>query len=239
MPNSVVGFFTPTDVLTLGAPFIAQSDKPITSLKRAQGLLPNGDEGISKTYGSEIKRVLEYEYQSANGVITLPLAGSVIAALHIDSIDVNYQPNGWPKISFNCHQHGSNPHTSVNTLNKFACSLALPAQFGIPRNIQDLEAPAPVDIFKLAIADAAIGVKSLKYSLKCNHLDEDISGEHLCGENRDGVETLDVGLTGIPGTAPTIGATWDDLDAGTDKANTKADEASYKLEHHIARFVAV
>lgn len=237
-PAATVGFFTPTDILALGGSFVIQSDKPTSTLKRAQGLLANGDEGIRKMYGAESKRVLTYEYQSASGTITLPKVGSVISALHIDSIDVEYKPEGWPQITFNCHQHGSNPHTSGNTLNLFLGTIALPAQFGIPRSIQDTTVPTAVDIFKLALGDASIGVKSVKYTLSCTHLDEDISGEHLAGDNRDGVEKLDIGLTGIPGTAPTIGANWDQPDNGTDKGNTKADESSISLEHHIARFAA-
>lgn len=230
-----LGFFTPTDVLTLGGSFVPQSDTPSTTLKRAQGLLANGDEGISKTFGSETKRAFLYEYQAASGVITIPHPGTIVASLHIDSVDVEYQPNGWPKITVNTHQHGSRPHTVMDA--EFTPSIALPAQFGIPRTIQDLATPTAGDIFKLGTDDAGIGIKSAKYSIGCTHLDEDDEvGDHLAGENRDCVEKIDIGLTGIPASV-TIGAGWDKLTDGTGSSNTAADTATISLEHHVLRDV--
>ena len=235
MSATVLGFFKPTDVLSLGGSFIPQSDTPSTTLKRAQGLLANGDEGVSKTYGSETKRVVVYEYQSPSGTITLPKLGTIVSSLHIDSADVEYQANGWPKITVNTHQHGTNPHTTM--ANKYTPSITLPAQFGIPRGLLDKATPTPADVFKLSTDDAGIGVKSMKYSISCTHLDEDNEvGEHLAGENRDGVEKLDIGLTGIPATV-TVGSGWDKLSDGTGKSNTAADTATISLEHHVLRDV--
>jgi hypothetical protein len=235
MSATVLGFFTPTDVLGLGGSFIAQSDAPVTTKKRAQGLLANGDEGISKTYGEETKRTVTYEHQNATGVITLPPVGSVMASLHIDSIDVEYQPNAWPKVSFQTHQHAVNPHTAAN---EYSSTIALPSQFGIPRALDDGAEPTAADIFKLGADDTGIGIKSMKYSLSCTHQDEDgETGDHLAGENRDGVEKLDIGLTGIPASV-TVGADWDNLSDGTSLGNTAADARNISLEHHIARDVA-
>ena len=232
MPATVLGFFTPTDVLSLGGAFIPQSDTPSTTKKRAQGLLANGDEGISKTYGVDTKRTLVYEYQSATGDIALPSVGEIIAALHVDSVDVEYSPNSWPKITITCHQHAENAHTAAN---EYSCTVALPAQFGIPRALDDGATPTPTDIFKLGADDTGIGIKSMKYSLSCTHLDEDDEvGDHLAGENRDGVEKLDIGLTGLPASV-TVAATWDNLSDGTAAGNTAADTRTISLEHHIAR----
>jgi hypothetical protein len=232
MPATVLGFFTPTDVLSLGGSFIPQSDTPVTTLKRAQGLLANGDEGISVTYGEDIKRTLVYEYQNASGDITLPAVGDVIASLHIDSVEVEYSPTSWPKVTITCHNHTENAHTSAN---EYSCTVALPAQFGIPRALDDGATPTPADIFKLGADDTTIGIKSMKYSLSCTHLDEDDeAGDHLAGENRDGVEKLDIGLTGIPASVTTH-ADWDKLSDGTAKGNTVADSQTISMEHHIAR----
>jgi hypothetical protein len=235
MADTVLGFFTPTDVLSLGGSFIAQSDTPVTTKKRAQGLKANGDEGISVTYGTDTKRTIVYEYQAASGFITLPKVGDVIATVHIDSVEVEYSPTSWPKITISGHNHGENAHTAEN---EFTATVKLPAQFGIPRALIDTATPTAGDIFKLGTDDSGIGIKSMKYSLACTHLDEDDeAGDHLAGENRDGVEKLDIGLTGIPASVTTA-ATWAKLSDGTAKGNTAADTQTISLEHHISRDAA-
>jgi hypothetical protein len=234
MADTNLGFFSPTDVLSLGGSFIPQSDMPVTTLKRAQGLKANGDEGINVTYGTDTKRTIVYEHQAASGYITPPLVGDVVASLHIDSVEIEYSPTSWPKITITCHNHAVKAHTAEN---EFTATVKLPAQFGIPRALTDTATPTPADIFKLGTDDSTIGIKSMKYSLSCTHLDEDgETGDHLAGENRDGVEKLDIGLTGIPASV-TVGATWAKLSDGTAKANTAADTQTISLEHHIARTV--
>ena len=235
MPTpTLVSFFSPTDILGLGGSFVPQSNAPSASKKRAQGLLENGDEGISKTHGGETKLVSVYEYQSEAGNIALPKIGSILTSRHIDSIDVEYTPTGWPKITVNSHQHDANPHTAAN---EFTSCVVLPAQFGVPRTLLDTTPTTPVVIFALGADDAGIGIKSLKYSFGCTHLDEDDEvGDHLAGDNRDGVEKIDVSMTGIP-AAVTIGAGWDKLASGNANANTAADTDSFSLEHHVARDV--
>ena len=228
---TVLGFFNPTDLLALGGSFIPQTNTRTTTLKRAQGLLANGDEGIHHTYGSETKISLPYEYQSVAGNITLPEPGTVVAGYHIDSVDLEYRANAWPLITVNCHNHGTNPHTT--SLRTFTPVPVFPAQFGIPRTLSDAALPTANVIFKLGTDDTGIGIKSMKYSISCSHLDEPNEvGEQLAGENRDGVEKLDIGLTGIP-AAVTVLAGWDKMTDGDGKGNTAADSTTVSLEHHI------
>lgn len=238
MAATVLGFFSPTDVLGLGGSFVPQSSTPNATLQRAAGILANGDEGIHKTYGAKTEHTIVYEHQSNTGFIVLPQVGSVVAGLHIDSVDVEYNTKGWPKVSIKCHQHGTNAHTSGNTLNLFTPTVKLPSQFGIPRALAEDVEVDPDDIFKLGNDDAAIGISSMKYSLACQHQDDDgEAGEHLAGENRDGVEKIEIGLTGIPASV-TTGTDWDKLADGTGKSNTSADTQTISLEHHIARDAA-
>lgn len=239
MPSpTVLGFFKPVDFFSLAGYFIPQSNAPSISKKRAQGLKANGDEGIYLDYALETKRVDVYEYQFAGpGSIVIPNVGQVIAAFHIDSIDVEWSV-GWPKITINSHQHAANAHSSANTLNLYVASIALPAQFGVPRSLVDLATPTPADVWKLGANDTSIGVKSLKYSISCVHLDEDDGdGSHLAGENRDGVEKLDISLTGIPASV-TIAAGWSPPADNATAGNTAADGRTLSYEKHILRYVA-
>jgi len=232
MAATVVGFFTPTDILSLGGSFIVQSCKPVDGLQRAQGLLANGDEGIKKTFGGRTDMQIVYEYQSETGNITLPVAGDVLGTYHIDRVRLEYRANAWPLITITCHKHAAATHT---TANEFTCTAVFPAQFGIPRNIDDTTPTTPLEVFALGADDSGIGIKSMAYELSCVHLDEDgETGAHLVGENRDGIEKLDITLLGIPATV-THTAGWDELSDGTDKTNTSADGRSLSYEHHIAR----
>lgn len=232
MAATILGFFSPTDILSLGGNFIVQSCTPSDTLQRAQGLLGNGDEGITKTYGGKTDLTVVYEYQSEAGNITLPKVGEVKATYHVDRVRLEYRANAWPLITITCHKHAAATHTAAN---QFAASVTFPAQFGIPRSLTDTTSPTPVDLWKMGADDAGIGVKSMSYECSCTHLDEDgETSAHLAGQNRDGVEKLDVGLTGIPASI-TVLAGWANLSNGTSKGNTAADTQTMSYERHALR----
>lgn len=235
MAATVVNFFNPTDLLALGGSFIVQNGTPSDSLERAQGLLANGDEGIAKTYGGKTNLQIAYEYQNETGNITLPNVGSVAGTYHIDRIRLEYRANAWPLITFTCHKHAANTHTAAN---EFAPTITFPAQFGIPRSLKDTATPTAADLWKMGTDDTGIGIKSMSYEIGCVHVDEpNETGAQLAGENRDGVEKLDIGLTGVPASI-TVKAGWDKLSDGSPKSNTAVDQQTLSYEHHLAREAA-
>lgn len=230
MSDKAVPFFNPTDVLSLGGDMIQQSNGIKETNQRAQGLGATGDEAANKLHGGMSQGSVVYEDHTESGNLTLPNVGKVAGGYHIDSIQVEYQPTGWPRITFNVHQHDSNPHVDAD-LNTFSATVDLPCQFGIPRTLE-LASDGVTVVF--ANGDTDSGMRSLSYTLSCTHVDEDENGDHLAGENRDGVEQLQIGFTKDPDTT-TIHADWDNLDDGPDKSNTAAETGSLTLEHHVSR----
>jgi len=232
MADTVVNFFNPSDILSLGGSFIVQSVTPTDTLKRAQGLLANGDEGINKTHGGKTDLTIVYEYQNESGNITLPNVGSVAGGYHIDRVRIQYRANAWPLITITCHKHAANSHTAQN---EFAATIVFPAQFGIPRSLQDAATPTPNDIWKLGADDDTIGIRDMSYELSCQHQDEDgETGAQCAGENRDGVEKLDVTTTGKAASV-TVGTGWAKLSDGNPTGNTAVEQQTLSYEHHVAR----
>lgn len=227
MADKVVNFFNPTDVLGLGGTWVQQENNLTDSVQRAQGLGADGDEVANTTHGGMESGTVVYESHTETALVpalVLPLVGAVEGGYHIDSLSLVYQPTGWPRLTVTCHQHDSNAHEG--TLNTFTPSLAdaCPAQFGIPRAL-GIEA-----------LDDECGVRALTYTVGCTHVDEDENGEHLAGQNRDGVETLAYEFTGDPG-AMTGPEGWDELSDGAPKSNTAAETRSIQWEHHLTRDV--
>lgn len=235
MSDKAVPFFNPADVLGLyvdanGNRWIQQTNGIKDSNQRAQGLGATGDEVANKLHGGISRGAVVYECFDETGYLVLPLVGEVKGGYHIDSFQVEYQPTGWARLTVNVHQHDDNVHADTE-MEEFATTVKFPAQFGIPRTLTDA-ATGLVTIFENGDTDS--GMRSLSYTLGCTHLDEDENGDHLAGENRDGVETLQLGFTKEPDTT-TIGTGWDTMEDGPDKSNTAAETASLNLEHHVAR----
>jgi len=223
MADIALSFFNPTDVLNLGGDWIQQENNITHSLQRAQGLGATGDEAANKTHGGGSAGSVVYECHAETGNLTLPNAGKVAGGVHIDNMQLTYQPSGWPRLTCNVHQHDDNAH--ADTLNQFVGSVTLPAQFGIPTTV-------------LTGVPATCGLKGLTYTLGCTHQDEDVNGNHLAGENRDGIETLSVEATGDIGDAVDDPTDFDSMSDGDTKSNTAVQGTSLAWEKHIARYVA-
>lgn len=233
MADKAVPFFNPTDVLGLyvdanGNRWIQQENGIVETLQRAQGLKANGDEAAHKTHGGAAAGPVVYECHDETGNLALPKVGEVKGGYHIDQVQLAYQPTGWPRLTIPVHQHDSNAHED-GTLNEFSATPVFPAQFGIPRSISNAAAAVVV-----AIGDADAGMRAMTYTLGCTHVDEDENGDHLAGENRDGIETMQVETTKDPDTV-TIHGEWDKLSDGSPKSNTAAETAQIQIEHHVAR----
>lgn len=231
MSDKAVPFFSPTDVLSLGGNWAVQEVNLSDAYQRAQGLDAAGDEAVSETFDEKTSGTVVYEDHSASGgSLTLPTVGAVGGGYHIDSYQVVYSSNGWPRLTVTVHKHGQNSHADGEQ-NEFNASVVLPTGFGCPREILDA-----LDATVFEVTDTDAGVRGLTYSLGCTHVDEgDEAGDHLAGENRDGVETLSVEFTKDPGSSVTASADWDEMTDGAAQGNTAAETASMSWEHHVAR----
>lgn len=242
---SATGFFNPTDPLTINTlltltgslTWLIQSNTPSKKADRAAGLKANGDESAWKAHNASETRTLVYECHALTGTLKVPVVGTVTASTvwHIDSAKVDYKPAGWPTLTVQVHKHtGATSHTAASC-NTYAAGIALPAMFGIPALLNDTATPTAGVDFELD--NAVIGLKSLSYGLSCTHQDETGStGDWLAGQNRDGVETLDVAFTGIPDdTDLTLALTWHNATDGQSATNTAVDGRSLSLVRHLAR----
>lgn len=249
MPGTPVKFFTPIDPLAINtllsltgaAQWIIQTGAPNKSKDRAVGLAANGDENAWKAHNLKNTDTLVYECHALSGSLALPIVGTVTATTlwHIDSVKVDYNSTGWPKMTVVVHKHGTGTAThAAASCNKFTPAIVLPACFGVPAELVDKTPETPVTMFELTVA--SIGMKSLSYGLSCTHVDETgPAGDWLAGENRDGAETLDVEMTGSPTDAEiTVDASFHDATDGGANGNTSSDNRKLSLIRHIARDAA-
>lgn len=227
MSDIAVGFFNPADVLSLGGDWVQQENNIVNNHQVAIGLGATGDAVAKKSHGGGSSGPVVYECHAETGNLTLPNVGKV-AAFHIDSLQLVYQPTGWPRLTCNVHQHDDNAHADDRT--QYAPSITLPAQFGVPAAAGGV-----------AGAAATAAARACTYTLGCTHQDEDgATGNHLAGENRDGIETLAYEYTGDPGAAVTGPDGWIETSegAGTAKSNTAAETKGLSWENHVAAYVA-
>lgn len=240
---SETGFFNPDDLIDINtlldleglAQWEIQTGTPSKSKDRAFGLDRYGDENASKEHNPNEKIVLVYECQAEEGFLVIPKAGQIAETYHIDSLKVDYKPNGWPTLTVNAHKHtGTTGTHAADTCRMYSSTLALPAQFGIPAEIKDL-----LDVSSFKINTTACGLKTLSYGLGVTHVDEFLT-EWLAGENRDGTETLDVSFSGIPIDADlTFAAAWHTPTDSSPKSNSAPSSRSISKVKHIKKDAVV
>lgn len=242
---STVSFFAPADPLNINtllsltgdAMWIQQTNAPAKSADRAQGLKANGDEAAWRAHNVKGSGSVVYKCFLASGFLTLPKAGIVANTNHIDSVKLGYDPVGWPTLTVAYHKHlGATTHlaTGDKVCNSFATTLAFPACFSIPAVLKDLTTPTAVTQFE--ITSAAVGMKSLEYTLSCTHQDENAGGDWLAGDNRDGVEQIDAETTGVPDDADVdVDATWHNATDSQSEGNTTANSRKLSYSRHVAR----
>jgi hypothetical protein len=230
---SATTYFAPVDtlaintLLSLSGPganlWLIQSNAPTKSKDIAKGLNATGDVSATKLHNSRESRTLVYECQGDSGVLTIPKAGQVTSTgIHIDSVKVDYGNAKWPTMTIVTHKHlGAASHTT-SSCRTYTKTIALPAQFGVPETINDLATPTPEAQF--ALDSAAVAMRSLSYSLGCTHVDEPgAAGDWHSGENRAGLEQIDVEFLGVPDDADIdVAADWNDPSDGEGATNQGA-----------------
>ncbi len=232
-----VPFFTPTDVFGLaGAEWKLQTGaNPATTEQLAVALGSSGDAIAQQGYGKAASGSCVYICEKATGSLVLPKVGMVTTTgWHIDSISVAGSPTGWPTLTVNGHKHiAGNGHTA-GSCRQYASTIKLPARFGVGDQIPS---NGSVPVFELD-DETELGMRGYNYTLACTHVDEqDGEGGHLAGDNHDGVETLQVDMTGHadPATDYTVASDWHVDSLGlSDQSNTAATKASVSLTKHIS-----
>ena len=246
---SKVTFFTPGDPLDINtllglegsAQWIHQTNNPSKSADRAQGLAANGDEAAWKSHNAKTAGQVVYECFAASGFLTLPGVGIIAGGFHGDNVKLDYNTVGWPRLTVAVHKHdGASSHDDAEggpICNTFATSLKWPAGFGVPAVITDLATPA---VKQFEMKAAAVGMKTLGYTLSCTHVDETGgTGDWLAGDNRDGVEQIDAEMTGVPeDTDLVIDASWHRATDGSPEGNTAANARKVSISRHVEREAA-
>lgn len=221
----VVSFFNPADLLSL-ATWEVQSDTVATPAERLQGLDATGDEAASALVNKRINTTLVLKCFETSGNLALPVPGTVTSTgHHVDSIALRLSPNDWPTLTVVLHKHDNGATHAEGSCRTYTPTLTIAAGRGIPRAGTG---------FTLGAADTAVGLASFDYSVSVTHQDEvGDTGNWLAGENRDGMETVQIGLTG-KGASITAPAGWDKVDGGDARGNTAAETETASYEHHVA-----
>lgn len=244
---SATNYFAPVDILDINtllalegtAQWLIQTNNKTGSKTVAKGLNGTGDVSATKEHNAMESRTLVYECQAETGSLTLLKAGQVTSAgWHIDSVAVAYQNAGWPQMTVTCHKHAGAASHETGDCRTYTCSLALPAQFGVPSTVTDLTPVTPVTIFTLG--SAAVAMRSLSYTLGLTHVDEPGGeGDWHSGENRAGVETLDAQFLGNVDAADlTIGTGWHQPADGDNTSNQGAGTSSLQIQHDLLKDAA-
>ena len=225
--TSILGALTDWEIQTGGNPSISRS--------RAQCLKANGDELAAVQYGTKVEYSFTLKPKTFTGTAyTFPNVGEILGGAHIDSLSLAYTQADFPTLTVNAHRHCSLDGTT-NTHD--ACRIYVPSvvlpprSIGVPSTLKDADGTA---IFTMP---EGVGMRSLTYSLAVSHIDEDDGeGEHLAGQNHDGVETLSIELTGEVEIADlNLSSAWMLPESSSlSQSSTAATTTSLTLSRHIS-----
>lgn len=238
MPTNtrIVNFFNPADPFASVHPanWEVQSCSPSISNQRAQGLAANGDEAAYQIYGGQESCTVEYKVLDGTGISLAAFAPGAVdptTGYHCDGVTVNYTGTDYPSISVSCHKHthcedGVTSHGSPHRVAQVSFMGGnLPYGFGIPVSLRKAVG---------VTGDLSVGVTSLSYQTGITHQDEaGATGGYLASDNRDGTETISLGLTGVLSADPTPGEGWTMTEKSTPTGNTAAETSTYTFEKHV------
>lgn len=218
-----LGGIEATDLFDLGGDFQPQTSSVDTQKTRASAKGANGDEIASQAHDTKTVATATYIYTGATSIDVDNLyIGRVGGGYHIDQVQVAYTNNGWPTVTVNGHNHGSNAHFDGGMV-EIKPSLTLPAGFGVCPGL-------------FANAGVASSCVSANYTLSAEHTDVlGCAGEHLAGDNHGGMETATGQYYGIP-TLTTTG--WVITSSNASDSNGDFDQVSISATKSVARYVA-
>lgn len=243
MSVTPVTFYDPASPFGALAGWEVQSGgDPAKTKQQEVDLDKTGDFLASDSYDarSTVSATYKPNVRTGGGSMYLPSVGEVLGGYHVDSISLAFSQTASPVLTVNGHKHDDgNGHVDGET-NTYTSTLNFIVQgIGVPASISNTETEPSV-IFKLETL-AEIGLRSLAYGLSCTHNDElDGGGEHLAGENHDGIETLEVEFTGgaVKDTDYTLDSTWFIESETPSQSNTAAKTKTISASKHIAKDVA-
>lgn len=237
-----VGFYNP-DEAWLSALDLTdwemQDDTINESSERIQGIGADGDEIASDLVNATETVTLTMKCFLTAGTLPLPNIGTVTASgHHLDSISLTLNPTDWPTLRVMLHKHANgSSHKPLNDggdVRTYKPSLSIKAGRGIPRAVTGAASSDYLGGFALGASDTALGISEVTYDVTCTHLDETgEDGNWLAGQNRDGVETFTINLTGT-GATITPASGWDKINKDDSRGNTAADTQAASYEKHLA-----
>lgn len=239
-PLSKVQFFAPEHAIETPADWELQTGaNPTISRQRAQSLKENGDELHTVQYGAQIAYNENFNAKKYTGDLTIPNAGAISSGAHIDTLTVTYSQTGAPTLAVTSHKHATvaGAAEAHDVCRVYEPSVILPARaIGVPSALKFKKGTAGTltDVFTLP---AGIGMRSMTYVLQVTHTDvPDGDGNHLAGQNRDGVETLTLEFTGkVAVSELAIDSDWMLPDNDADgMGNTQETTKSITISKHLA-----
>ena len=236
MANSKIKFFSPVEVTGPHTGWELQTGgNPSLARQRASVLKSDGDELAAVQYGAQYSYTENYTASAFSGNMTVPNVGAVKNGAHVDSVSVAYSQTAAPTLAVNSHKHATVDGTAIehDACREYEPSIILPARaIGVPVTLK--KKAGDTAVFTLP---EGVGIRSLSYQLQCTHVDEnDGNGDHLAGDNYDGVETLTIEFTGEVDVADlNLDADWMKPDSfAHTNGNTQATTTSMTLTHHVA-----
>lgn len=238
MAVTPVTFFDPSSPFGALTGWEVQSGgDPTKTKQRAQELNSTGDELAAQEYDkrSTVSATYEPTVWSGESDLLIPVVGEVREGYHIDSIALSFTQTKVPVLTVSGHKHDDGKGHTVLSCRTYTPTPVFPVQgIGVPSELKDV---ANVSIFALE-ALATVGLRSLNYSLAVTHEDElDGSGAHLAGENRDGVESLEIEFTGgaVLGTDFTLDSNWFVATETPSQSNTAVKTKTFSASQHIVK----
>lgn len=232
-----ITFFDPQDVFGLASSngwALQSGGNRQESVDTSRALGADGDEIAAVDHGRKEQVTCSYVSAATSGNLAIPNVGAILGGTgaapgwHVDSVKVGYSQTGLPTLEVSGHKHLTGAADAG--CRTYSATVTLPAQaIGVPREIAGVYA---LD------TDAPCAMRSMSYTLTCSHVEEqDCNGDNLASDNHDGVETVEIEVTGVAASASDLGAGdgWhvDSLSV-SDQSNTGAAKTSLTLSKHIA-----
>lgn len=232
--HGTIDFFAPSGAIDLSSSHWTFQDGGgiSTSSQRDSDLKADGDELASTLHNKRSSTSFVYVHDGESDFYEYPKIGLVSGGWHVDSFRCVWsRDRARAHLTVNCHRHDQGVNHTTAPRKYSATLTAIPvASFGVP---SVFTGGTGKNAFTLS-ANAVIDLRSATYEVSCNHIDEPGRlGNTLASQNHDGVESLEIELTGAP-TADDYTTDWQLPSSSKTPSNSGVTTASLSLEHHIA-----